>query len=776
MMNGTGNGAKALKWGFGLAAFVATTAALIWLAGFVFFALSKTNPIGKTDFFTWWTYWQHYQHDPAVAKRLMMALALSAVLAWGVPLLAVIATLRQARALHGEARFATADEIKKARLFAKDGIIVGKWKNRYLMFPGMQFVLLAAPTRSGKGVGVVIPNLLNWPESVVVLDVKLENFLITSKFRAQWGQEVYLFNPFAVTENSRGNPLHGKTHRYNPLGYVSDDPRLRVTDILAIGYALYPGDGREAFFDDAARNLFLGLALYLCETPTLPRTLGELLRQSSGKGRPVKEHIQGIIHARNYREFGDITLHDLGVNPGAVIRVMTDVRGDDAAHVQALCARLPQTLVKNVSKADLERLTTILDDAGAKYDIERRFVPLQEWDGKGLPPLSAECVDALSRFTATSHNTMSSIMATFNVPLTLWASPVVDAATSANDFDLRDVRKRRMSIYLGMPANKLDEAKLLLNMFYTQLVNLNTDQLLHATPDLKYTCLVLGDEFAAPGRIGAIDKANAYMAGYGLRLLTIVQSPGQLEREPPAGYGRESARTFVTNHACQILYTPKHQQDANEYSEMLGYYTYRAKGLNRQLGMRGGRSESESDQRRALMMPQELREMSQHQQIISVENTKPILCDKIAFFAEPAFMDRLKAASPELAAVGKKLPTKHEFERIWGAGHLATTVPALDFDLHEAMVQSRTRTLTEADVQAGIDLHRLAIDTSKISTIPPSEDLTPEQVENFVNEFFEALDAAHDGMDEGITPDDGGSITSTGNGGWNEAKTAAFQS
>jgi len=738
--------AKSLKWVFGIVVFAAATAAFVWLAGFFFFAFSKTNPIGKTDFATWWTYWQFYQEDPAVSKRLMMALAVSALLAWGVPLLVVVATLRKARSLHGEARFANAGEINKAGLFAKDGIIVGKWKERYLMFSGAQFVLLAAPTRSGKGVGIVIPNLLNWPESVVVLDVKLENFLITSKFRAQWGQEVYLFNPFAITgDDGNGNPLHGRTHRYNPLGYISDDPRLRVTDILAIGYSLYPGEGREAFFDDAARNLFLGLTLYLCETPTLPRTMGELLRQSSGKGQPVKEHIQGIINTRNYREFGNITLMDAGGNRAAVISAIANIRDCTEAQAQLLCARLPLKVIQDAPKADLERMEKLLTDAGAQYEIERRLEPLQAWDGEGSPPLSSECVDALNRFTATSHNTMSSIMATFNVPLTIWASPIVDAATSANDFDLRDVRKRRMSIYLGIPANKLDEAKMLLNMFYTQLVNLNTNQLLHATPALKYTCLMLDDEFTAPGRIGAIDKANAYMAGYGLRLLTIVQSPGQLEREPPGGYGKESARTFVTNHACQILFTPKHQQDANEYSEILGYMTVHSK--NKSNG-RGGTSFSEAigdgaGQRRALMLPQELREMSQRQQIISVENTKPILCDKIIFFAEPTFMNRLKSVSQKLANMGKRLPSKQEFENVWGAGELAAPVPALDLDLHEAVVQTRLRTVTAADVKEGIKLDRLALDTSSIAPVPYADEMESDQVEAFVNDFFDALDAAN---------------------------------
>jgi type IV secretion system protein VirD4 len=114
------------------------------------------------------------------------------------------------------------------------------------------------------------------------------------------------------------------------------------------------------------------------------------------------------------------------------------------------------------------------------------LVPIEQWDGEGLPPLSMECVDALNRFTSTSDNTLSSILASFNVPLTIWVSPLVDAATAANDFDVRDVRKKRMTIYIGIPANKLAEAELLINLFFSQLINLNTDDLLHSKPELKY--------------------------------------------------------------------------------------------------------------------------------------------------------------------------------------------------------------------------------------------------------------------------------------------------
>lgn len=735
---------KWLKWLLGVAAFVVATVCAVWLAGFLFVLFSKTNPFGKTDLSTWWTYWQFYQADPVVLKRLNVSGIVAAVLAYGVPIVALMSALREVRALHGEARFANVGEIEKAGLFGKTGIIVGKLKNRFLMFGGMQFVLLAAPTRSGKGVGIVIPNLLNWSESVVVLDVKLENFLITSKFRAKWGQDVYLFNPFSISEDADGNPLNGRTHRYNPLGYISDNPHLRVTDILAIGYSLYPGEGRDAFFDDAARNLFLGLTLYLCETPTLPCTMGELLRQSSGKGKPVKQHIQNIVSSRNYREFGDVTLKAVGADRTAVVKAIMTAAGISAQAAKNLCDEAPTVVVKDVAAAAIQEVETLFKKTGAEIEITRKQVPILQWDGVGLPPLTMECVDALNRFTATSDNTLSSIMASFNVPLTIWASPIVDAATSANDFDLRDVRKRRMSIYLGIPANKLAEAKLLMNMFFTQLVNLNTNRLLHSTPELKYTVLMLDDEFTAPGRIGIIDKANSYMAGYGLRMLNIIQSPGQLEAEPPKGYGRENARTFVTNHACQIFFTPREQRDANEYSEALGYYTFKAKGSSRQLGGKaaGGRSESESDQKRALMMPQELKEMSQREQIINLENTKAIRCEKISYFSDHVFVDRLKSVTPSLAKLGKKLPTKTQLENAWGSGECAVSIPLLDLDLHEAIIYSRSRALTVADVEKGIDLRALAIDFSKVP-LPEGTGIEPEHIEAFVDGFFDALDAAN---------------------------------
>src|SRR3546814_19129426 len=76
----------------------------------------------------------------------------------------------------------------------------------------MEHVLLEAPTGSGKGVGSVIPKLLQWPDSVVVLDIKRENYEITAGFRRKGGQKVVLFNP---------TDREGRTARYNPLSYIN---------------------------------------------------------------------------------------------------------------------------------------------------------------------------------------------------------------------------------------------------------------------------------------------------------------------------------------------------------------------------------------------------------------------------------------------------------------------------------------------------------------------------------------------------------------------------
>lgn len=554
-----------------------------WASGVTFLHVNGADP-ALAGPFSIIEYWKLYAHSSEKIVRVSVQLCaigpwalLAGFIGW-----AVIA--KQNRPLHGAARFANTAEIRKAGLLDPKGgldktILVGKKNGRYLTYGGYQFVILAAPTRSGKGVGIVVPNCLNYSDSLVVLDIKGENFDITSGFRAKHGQKVYLFAPFDEA---------GVTHRYNPLEYISDDPAQRLGDIDAIGTALYSGGNQnDKFWSENAKDLFRGLCLFVLERKDLPKTFGEILRQASGKGKPLKEYI---------------------------------------------------------------------------------FEELKKAQDTG-PPFSNACIDCLNRVLSNSENTLAGIVATFGTPLLIFQNPRVDLATSANDFDLREVRRERMSIYFKMPPNKLKEGSVLVNLFFDQLLNLNTRVLPSQDKTLKHQCLVLLDEMTSIGKVAMIAQAVSYMAGYNMRLLTIIQNKSQLEDV----YGKAGALTLLSNHALMVMYAPSPtvQSDAQEYSEMLGYET--VKSRSRTSSMQSS-STSTSDQRRALMLPQEIRELGQTREIVSLENCKPILCDKIRYYEDPDFTCRAHLPPP--------------------------SIPKQDIDTFIAKIENRTRPMTAGEMAA----------------------------------------------------------------------------
>jgi type IV secretion system protein VirD4 len=258
--------------------------------------------------------------------------------------------------------------------------------------------------------------------------------------------------------------------------------------------------------------------------------------------------------------------------------------------------------------------------------------------------LSANARAAFANLLSQADETLASILGTFKEPLNAWINPVLDAATSADDFLLTDLRRQRMTIYVGIQPNKLAESRLILNLFFSQVINLNTRTLPQDDARLKHQCRLLMDEFTAIGKVDIIASSIGYMAGYNLRLLPIIQSMAQLD----ATYGKDVSRTILTNHALQILFAPREQQDANDYSDMLGYTTVRKRNVTR------GRevSRSESEERRALMLPQELKALDAGRQVVLCEGLPhPVLCDKIRYYRDRHFTARLreKTTVPKLA-------------------------------------------------------------------------------------------------------------------------------
>lgn len=175
--------------------------------------------------------------------------------------------MRKKETVHGDAHWATESHIRKAKLRAKRGVILGvTGKKDYLIADDYQHILLFAPTGSGKGVGFVIPNLLFWDQSVVVHDIKLENYELTSGWRAKEKQEIFLWNP--------ADP-DGHSHCYNPLDWISEKPGQMVDDVQKICNLILP---EQEFWQNEARSLMLGVILYLCAVPDKVTSFGEVVR------------------------------------------------------------------------------------------------------------------------------------------------------------------------------------------------------------------------------------------------------------------------------------------------------------------------------------------------------------------------------------------------------------------------------------------------------------------------------------------------------------------
>ncbi len=174
---------------------------------------------------------------------------------------------------HGSARWATKDELKKARLAVRMKELAGpiyaklgspRSRGEYITSSEIPHSFICAPTGSGKGVGIVIPTLLTYGGSVICLDVKGENFDKTARARASLGDKIYRFSP--LDENN-------KSHRFNPLeGVTKLPPERRFTEAkrIAESFIVMPGDNVQGFLI-SAKEIFAASVLVVIErrTPTI---------------------------------------------------------------------------------------------------------------------------------------------------------------------------------------------------------------------------------------------------------------------------------------------------------------------------------------------------------------------------------------------------------------------------------------------------------------------------------------------------------------------------
>lgn len=275
------------------------------------------------------------------------------------------------------------------------------------------------------------------------------------------------------------------------------------------------------------------------------------------------------------------------------------------------------------------RRESLADGDGAEYF--KRIIRERAEAGN---PLSAECVMALNVYTSIAADvTRAGIIAGFRAALELWSIPLVDAATSANDFDLRLLRKKPMSIFLPITQDNLTRVAPLLRIFYQQMLDLNTRQELGATKDLKYSCLLMQDERAAFGRIPALDQGVAYLRSYGFAVLSVFQSMGQINEL----LGRDGANSYSANHTLKIIYPPNADEieEAEHISRAMGEITVKVKTPNG----KGGHTVTEKPRR--LMLPGEIVDIDSSKAIIMKRGMPPAIVQKIEYYSDRNFKKRL---------------------------------------------------------------------------------------------------------------------------------------
>jgi len=506
--------------------------------------------------------------------------------------------LPQKQKLHGDARFANQAEIRnKMNLMEDKGIIIGKVGKSLLRYSGDDFVSLAAGTGFGKGVSVVIPNLLEWKESAVVMDIKNENFNITSKYRKEiLKQKVYYFNPFEI-----------RTDRYNPLSYVDlDDPIQRDIQLTDIANMLYPLTGKEesVHFNGLAQSLFIGVC-YMYK---------DINNSSSGKE----------------------LMKDIGLEFTFSLAGILDIQ-------------------KNIS--------INYEDKGKNHSINDFDEIIKYLDFMGI--ITSETKRKLSPYlTIQSDREKGSVESSFIRPLLFFHNEVIRKSTSHSDFDLRDIRKKRMTIYVAITPDQLENAKPILNLFWSQLISLNTQELPENNPDIKYHVLLLMDEFTSIGYMSILHTSVSFIRGYWLRLLIIYQNNSQLEENIPRGYGKDGAKTILSNHKCKIYFAQEEVADAEALSKKLGNKTLRHTNRSYNSSSKHGGSSSRNinEVKRPLMLPQEIQEINNTKEIITITTNKPIFCNKAFYYNDSYFMNKLKKVSPTLNAT-KGIPSRDQLKK-----------------------------------------------------------------------------------------------------------------
>lgn len=531
-------GLKAWSIGIVLYALYLTTINALntqYIAGRLAYHAALGDPLFANIYqpFSWWRWmWHFYEGAKGLYHSAFVFFVLAGVLVGTLTLVIAVGFIsrsaRKIENLHGSAHFATMEEIATTGLMSSSGVYCGAvsdpktGRTLYLRHDGPEHVSALAPTRSGKGVGLVVPTLLSWPASVFVLDRKGENFAMTSGWRREYANNKILrFDP--------ANPIGSCS--WNALAEIRHHTRFQVSDTQNIALMVVDDDGKGIsgdHFRTAAYELLVGL----------------------------------ILHALYKGEQADI---------GRVPCLQ------DCAHMLTGvgCFAAPETqndLDSDEPESDPKALAGLFAEMK-----DARF------EGQGIDEADKEAQLVINgvgrRMASTPARELGSIISTANNALSLYRDPIVGENTKHCDFkvaDLMDVdpsceHSQPVSLYFITTPRNADRMRPLMRLMLTVMISTLADEMTfdkgRSKTNHEHRLLLMLDEFPTLGKLELFESALAFIAGYGMKAYLISQDIAQLRKH----YGPNESIT--SNCHVRVAYAPNLIETAEWMSRMSGTAT-----------------------------------------------------------------------------------------------------------------------------------------------------------------------------------------------------------
>ena len=510
---------------------------------------------------------------------------------------------------YGTAKFASSKEIEEMKILdSSDGVILGLTKDdKLISHNGVEHIMVMAPTRSGKGVGCVLPTLWTWRSSIIVNDIKGECWDLTSGFRRSvLGQKCIYFNPMDDS---------GEGISYNPLALVKvgtgseqEDARLVASTLIDID-----GKGESDHWISSAINLLTAVILHV-KYVNINATFLDVMEFLADPKEPLVDKLGRVI-AKKLDDMGD---------------VVDDERYTPFNHYNSL----KEQMKNNLSFLELyNQKTTLHPIVGSTF----------------------------STMFATPDKERGSIFSSCLNKLGIFKDPRIMKNIGRTDITPREIMDNRISLYLITPPRAINMTRPLFRLIITQTIFELTDKMefgnrkkidkeknkkpvppkndnkSKSDEEKNKRILFLIDEFPALGNLSLLETALAYIAGYGLKVLLITQAISQLQKI----YGKENS--IIANCHCQLYYTPNDSETPKLISDMLGTKTITIKTQSKSKGVV---TYSENYQSRALMTAGEVRTLPYEETLLMITGKNPIHGKKLFWFKHEKFKNNVNYNIP----------------------------------------------------------------------------------------------------------------------------------